>query len=545
MNNLDSINLEGIRLLYDNYPMSFNKKKLIIALFIKNHFCGNKPDDVILRNELNKFISKILGIHKNINNLTLNDYSIIDILKNTTLINKDQIDFMKSNGIDKQKIIKILNKDKNYEDITNHEFENIIRNPNISMFKIVKGNNPIKNFIVTKYSTDYEIGYTFLTNTTRDSLIKYIKFYDLLIFDYDLNSENNDKLVLLNKIKENLPHKYSYKIYETYNGYHVFFMSFPCLHNSDKTINFSYKVGSDPWYITYSKFFGYSIRISPKKNRNEEYVHKFICDYGDGIMHEKCKNMINIMEKTILEPIELDTDNICLDTYKKIKPLNDLDTYDNPYSRFLKKTCIISINNMEKHRVNYISDFCNYIVELYGKNFEIIEILNKFFKNNLMKPHRFIHYENDYFIALDLIVNMYCIYYSKLMVIDIDYNDSLKNINDIILMVKNKQKVTKDSYIIYSTTNGAHVFVTNRKFKHSSEETIEYMLNFNADFTHIMMTYNIGWCIRLNKKKIDEKMYQFVEEIGNDYTYRGLVDAHIYFCNIFWNNLVNTFDHKE
>jgi len=237
-------------------PISLKQKKLIVALFSFQH-------DIV---ELNNYIqTKLNDSSKCINNLSIQDLEIIQALKNETKISEVDKIFLQDK-FNKETIDEILKQEKKYEDITIKEFEDIIKHPSVSSFRFFS-NSPLKKFFVLEHNQSYELGYTYLTSA-HDSLIKYIKFFDLLTIDYDLGPKEN-KDSLLKRIKSILPLTLSFKIYETWNGYHVFLMSCPILHNSEEMMKLSYKLGSDPWYILYSKYYGYSIRLSEKSGRNE------------------------------------------------------------------------------------------------------------------------------------------------------------------------------------------------------------------------------------------------------------------------------------
>jgi len=211
------------------------------------------------------------------------------------------------------------------------------------------------------------------------------------------------------------------------------------------------------------------------------------------------------------------------------------DDYFSYFLRVLNQSHILEI--LEPQRIRYNREFKEYLIDKYGKTFKTINLLDKIFTGDINKPHRCLFSADNYFIAIDLIKNMYCIYYRDLMVIDIDYDQTIKNIDDVINLCKSK--TYRDSYIIYSTSNGAHIFVVNREFEHNSVETIEYMLNFGCDFNYVLITYMVGWCIRLNKKHKDDQMYKYVCSINETNGKRkALVDIHIEASNKFKNNLV-------
>lgn len=487
----------------NNFKLSENKKnyikKLYFSLFHETH-------------SLDKYIKDILGPSKNIDNLTTgDDYQIInDNLYNVNISEKQRANLQKIDPLYLSK----LNLSNN---ITYKEYRNIIQHPEMSTFKFYRI-PPMKTFFVTDYSTDYEIGYTF-ENKNLDSLLKYIKFYDLLVFDFDIELETKEEL--LTNIKEILPIDMKYSIYETFNGYHVFVTSMRLNHKNNQLIELSRKYKSDQWYTLYSYHYGYSIRLSKKSNRDEKYITRYVCDYGNGTSLEYCLNLINLIN-----------DNIELKCFT-IDQLNENIVKNNTfYSEYIYNTNIIGRKYyLEKDRVPYTSSAKDYIINKYGKTYESIYIISNNFKTFMNKPHRLLVNHSDYFIAVDLTTLMICIYYKNLMVIDIDFSEDLKNIDEIISFCTKKQIETKDSYIIYSTTNGAHIFVTNRDFIYNSKESVDYMIEHKCDFNYVNFVYNVGWALRLSSKNKEDSFYKLVSKIGDCFEKENLVNIHVELSN--------------
>jgi hypothetical protein len=126
------------------------------------------------------------------------------------------------------------------------------------------------------------------------------------------------------------------------------------------------------------------------------------------------------------------------------------------------------------------------------------------------------------------------------MVIDIDFSeDKIKNLQEVVNLCEEKHRSTGDSYILYLTNNGVHVFVSNKKYDHRLKETIDYMIDFGVDFNYAAMTYVVGWCIRLNKKHKDDNMYTYVCDIGNDFSRRCLVDLHIDYSTKYEDTMID------
>ena len=115
----------------------------------------------------------------------------------------------------------------------------------------------------------------------------------MLMIDYD-----NTTLEHILKI---LPTNLRYRIYKTYNGYHVFVISQLISYNSEFSITLSKNIGCDEWYIIFFKYNGYCIRLTPKLNRSENSTHEFIMNYGNGNINSKCLKMIKIFESKMFK----------------------------------------------------------------------------------------------------------------------------------------------------------------------------------------------------------------------------------------------------
>jgi hypothetical protein len=142
--------------------------------------------------------------------------------------------------------------------------------------------------------------------------------------------------------------------------------------------------------------------------------------------------------------------------------------------------------------------------------------LAPFLLQNMKKQQVLIETTPDYYIAQDTVDNTIYICYKNLMVIDID--DKLKN-------VVNHFSLKKESFSIFSSRNGYHVFCISKKVDYRDKETISFMIDNFCDFYYSIHTYIRGFCVRLNKKFDEDENglpYQFVKLIDN-----GNIDPHL------------------
>ena len=203
----------------------------------------------------------------------------------------------------------------------------------------------------------------------------------------------------------------------------------------------------------------------------------------------------------------------------------------------------IKLKNLVKRdplRLFQSKELRDYIVEsIENKSdmYELVILFRSYLKKTIRTTYRCLYEEDLYFIGVDMNINMYCIYYKNLLVLDIDYPKmELSNDSDSKKMLKNIKIINKckmfnkkygDTFMIYSTKNGYHIFVVNRLVDKNSIETINYMVEFGVDFNYIVFSSYVGFVIRLNKKSFDDPMYSYIDTIGNDMKYKDLVDVHL------------------
>ncbi len=502
--NIKDFKISDIDLDYDKVYLIFQEWKL------------QKPSE----KQIN--LIKQLSSDYDTNNLTKYEaINLIEDLHKKKLINEDQINVLKNNisieEINKQLKINLLNYNK------------IIKGINFSFKNIVNGYIPKRLNLPLIISSNYEIGIS-QERSDLNTYIYYMKFYDIMVLDYDnINYEE-----LINRLKI-FKDKFLFRIYKTHNGYHVFIISHYISYNSNEMILISNDLKCDPWYTIYCKYHGYCIRISPKNGRNEEYTHKFITNYGLGDINFEIMKYINLFDNKILpiydnvyEPIFFDVD---FNQNFRNGYFNDFLKIVNKYSISLYKNGFFSITPIEKEINKLLNniDFRRLLIEKMDKNIQLIKYLTYYLSKSIRTAYRCIHNEKDYFIGVDMNVNMYCIYYKDILVFDIDFNESIKDddehhthVNNILkenkFMLKCKQMSKKygDTYMVYRTRNGFHVFVVNKRFDNTDISTVKYMLDFGVDINYIIFSYLVGYVVRLNRKKINDNMYKYIETIGNN-----------------------------
>ena len=158
--------------------------------------------------------------------------------------------------------------------------KNIISWNNISLIDYIKLTNTPNKFNIIPYliplncQGEYEYGKQYYKN---DYIMYYLKFYNLMMLDYD----NVEFSVIENKLKSFIDNGYYFSIYKTYNGYHVFILSHILPYNDINNFILMKLLGCDHYYCLFSHKYGYHIRLNKKKDRDEEYVAKYYKSLGN------------------------------------------------------------------------------------------------------------------------------------------------------------------------------------------------------------------------------------------------------------------------
>lgn len=112
-----------------------------------------------------------------------------------------------------------------------------------------------------------------------DGKLYYIVFYDLLMVDLDINI---DTPTILNSIASILlEFNVSGRLYKTYNGYHLFITSKPINHKSTEAEYLMKILQCDMFYIRFSYFNGFKVRLNPKNRDDECIAAEYISTIGN------------------------------------------------------------------------------------------------------------------------------------------------------------------------------------------------------------------------------------------------------------------------
>jgi len=197
-----------------------------------------------------------------------------------------QILIIKSLYTDLKEISQRLHREiSTWEELSLRDFKFLLKSP--ERFHLIPKDHPLICDI------DYEYGWQ-ESNYCEHSKMYYLKFYNLMMLDYD----NITLEELTNKLQQYT--QFLFRIYRTYNGFHVFVMSHELPHNNEMILNLMKSFGCDPYYCLFSFKYGYKIRLSKKKDRNETFLCQYVTTIGDvSLEHEKCTELMQIHDDYI------------------------------------------------------------------------------------------------------------------------------------------------------------------------------------------------------------------------------------------------------
>lgn len=256
-----------------------DKQKALIELLIKNIY-PSADNSLLYITEKNLLERSVCAWSE----LSLNDVGVlISKLKNRQPISKAQITKVKSKfNIDEINKILILEL-VDYSELNYRQTKTLL-NAN-SKFKMQCKDHPIHNEL------DYEHGWQ-ESSLCENNRMHYLKFYDLMMVDYDKLSYEQ-----IIKLLEPYSKTYLFKIYETFNGYHVFIVSKLINHTSVEAVQLMTNLKCDYFYILFCYKNGYKIRLSKKVGRNESFVSRFIGFLGDtNLLNSDCQKLIDILD---------------------------------------------------------------------------------------------------------------------------------------------------------------------------------------------------------------------------------------------------------
>lgn len=157
-------------------------------------------------------------------------------------------------------------------------------------------------YIIKQETDDYVIGEQYNVQT-GEKMMDVLAFKRLLVLDYDVKHNSNiTKSELLRTLIDKLnTQPYSFSIYETYGGYHVYCTSEEFGYNDHSTHSYMKHLGCDRFYIGFTKYVGFAVRLNKKSNRDETFIERFVTKINPELIDLKLENLVKLKDTFTLE----------------------------------------------------------------------------------------------------------------------------------------------------------------------------------------------------------------------------------------------------
>lgn len=349
-----------------------------------------------------------------------------------------------------------------------------------------------------EYTSRWEYGYQ-MSPYCEDDKLYYLKFYDMLVVDYD----HSDFDVLKDELGQFCAKFKTFllNVYQTINGFHIIVTSHSIPYDNQMSVKLMELLKCDQWYIVFSSKNGYKIRLNPKirNNQKDQYVSKYIFTIGTGIIDPRCVELLEIYDK-----FHNNWD----------RPFKMSNTFYDSFIIDIRHKCYECKPDEILLKPKEILDY----VAKNGVNIEIIEKTKKSLLNSISKPQHLIESNSDYYIAVDMYTCTYYICFKELMMIDIDFGKSVNEIQDIYKYLESVADKKNNAIKIYKTLHGYHLFLVDQPRIYSDRQNIILMNSLGCDYYYSIYSYLRGYSIRLNRKNYQADL----NKSSNIYTYVGL-----------------------
>lgn len=145
------------------------------------------------------------------------------------------------------------------------------------MFHMISGKyDTSKNVYLIRDDPNYKLTMAF----DVDAKMLYFLLPDFLKIDWDFEEGMTTQTILdlmrqffqnVRKIdRKSIFNSLTFRLFETQHGVHAFCTSHPLPYEDSRSLQLMMQLCCDPWYIAFSKFYGYSVRLTPKVTRKRQ-----------------------------------------------------------------------------------------------------------------------------------------------------------------------------------------------------------------------------------------------------------------------------------
>lgn len=185
---------------------------------------------------------------------------------------------------------------KDYDQLTHNDICLLFKKCDVTPCVNIKG----LDYIIKTENEDYIIGEQFYKKT-GNKIMDIIAFKNLMVLDYDVKSySETSKSELLNVITDRLGKtQYSFSLYETYGGYHVYCTSNRFDYRDHSTHSLMKQLECDRFYIGFTKYVGFAVRLNRKSNRNEPFIERFVTKINQDFANDKLEKLVQFKDTLI------------------------------------------------------------------------------------------------------------------------------------------------------------------------------------------------------------------------------------------------------
>jgi hypothetical protein len=187
---------------------------------------------------------------------------------------------------------------KDYNQLTHNDICSLFKKCDVTLSVNMKN----LDYIIKTETEDYIIGEQFYKKT-GNKIMDIIAFKNLMVLDYDVKSySETSKSELLNAITDRLKKtQYSFSIYETYGGYHVYCTSNRFDYRDNSTHSLMKQLECDRFYIGFTKYVGFAVRLNRKSNRNEPFIERFVTMINQDFADDKLERLVQFKDALIVK----------------------------------------------------------------------------------------------------------------------------------------------------------------------------------------------------------------------------------------------------
>ena len=199
---------------------------------------------------------------------------------------------------------------------------------------------------------------------------------DVVMFDFDFKDGADEALVIkqFQKIveiaREAFNINYTFIVFKSDAGIHVFLLSHKMRHDDLQTIDFMLSLCNDIWYCAFSYINGFGIRLNPKKDRPDD----FIADLGSRIKNDQSNRLsFNLDDDYMVKKMDVLDESPLIEVIGDVLSRRSFEgmPFIEIQSEYYRKNIKLNYINPEiPHNLDYIvfiGDVINIDLDVYKK----------------------------------------------------------------------------------------------------------------------------------------------------------------------------------